>query len=165
MRMISLVLALGMAVPTRARARSRAEGQPQPPPHTPPPSRQPRRAATRTGLLSVPPSRSPCGRHLVEVDGGAVYVDGRRVHPSSGNVVVLATPIWRGDGDAVAWLERASGETRLVVLPALSSFAEPMAWPLPRALGREQVHWAGARRVVVGPAALEPRAVASWTDG
>ena len=163
MRMISLVLALGMAVPTKARARSRSDAPP--PPHTPPPSRQSRRAVARTGALSVPPSRSPCGHHLVEVDGGAVYVDGRRVHPASGNVVVLATPSWRQDGDAVAWLERVSGETRLVVLPALSSFAEPLAWPLPRALGREQIHWAGERRVVVGPAPLEPRAVASWTDG
>ncbi|HEX9101705.1 MAG TPA: hypothetical protein VF997_05855, partial [Polyangia bacterium] len=67
--------------------------------------------------------------------------------------------------DAVAWLERVAGETRLVVLPALSSGAEPLAWPLPRALGKERVHWAGDRRVVVGPQPLEPRAVASWTDG
>jgi len=164
MRMLSLVLALGMAVPTKARARSRSDAPL--PPHTPPPAKQPRRnAAARTGLLQVPPSRSPCGRHLVEVDGGAVYVDGRRVHPSTGNVVVLATPSWRADGDAVAWLERVAGETRLVVLPTLSTYAEPLAWPLPRALGKERVHWAGERRVVVGPQPLEPRAVASWTDG
>jgi hypothetical protein len=163
MRMLSLVLALGIAVPTKAKARSRADAPL--PPHMPPPAKQPRRAPTRTGILSVPPSRSPCGHHLVEVDGGAVYLDGRRVHPSSGSVTVLATPSWRDDGDAVAWLERVSGETRLVVIPALSSFAEPMAWPLPRALGGERIHWAGERRVVVGPAPLEPRAVASWTDG
>ena len=162
MRMLSLVLALGMAVPTKARARSRSDAPL--PPHSPPPSKQPRRAATRTGILSVPPSRSPCGRHLVEVDGGAVYVDGRRVHPTSGNVVVLATPSWRADGDAVAWVERAAGETRLIVLPTLATHCEPLAWPLPRALAGERLHWAGERRVVVGPAALEPRAVASWTE-
>lgn len=161
MRMLSLVLALGMAVPHKARARSRSDAGL--PPHSPPPAKQPRRAA-RTGLLTVPPSRSPCGRHLVEVDGGAVYLDGRRVHPTIGSVTVLQTPAWREDGNAVAWLERVSGETRLVVLPDLSPSAEPLAWPLPRALGREHVHWAGDRRVVVGPAPLEPRAVASWTE-
>jgi hypothetical protein len=164
MRMISLVLALGMAVPHKE-ARARSRNDTAPPPHMPPPAKQPRRQAARTGLLSVPPSRSPCGRHLVEVDAGAVYLDGRRVHPSGGSVQVLATPSWRQDGDAVAWLERVSGETRLVVLPQLSTYAEPLAWPLPRALGGERIHWAGDRRVVVGPAPLEPRAVASWTDG
>src|SRR5262249_28299193 len=96
---------------------------------------------------------------------GAVYVDGRRVHPVSGNGLVLATLSWRDGGAAAAGLGRLSGETRLVVLPTLSSAAEPLAWPLPRALGGERIHWAGERRVVVGPAPLEPRAVASWTDG
>lgn len=162
MRLISLVLALGLAAPHKARARSRHDATL--PPHAPPPTKQPRRRAARTGILSLPPSRSPRGHHLVEVDAGAVYLDGRRVHPALGSVVVLATPAWRDDGEAVAWLERASGETRLVVLPALSADAEPLAWPLPRALGAEQVHWAGPHRVVVGPAPLEPRAVASWTE-
>ena len=162
MRMISLVLALGMAVPTKARARSRTDAPP--PPHTPPPSKQTRRTATRTGILSVPPSRSPCGRHLVEVDGGAVFVDGRRVHPSLGSVDVLGQPTWRSDGDAVAWIERQHGETRLVVVPSLGQPYEPLVWPLPRALGQDRVHWAGANRIVVGPEELTPRAVASWSD-
>jgi len=163
MRMISLVLALGMAVPQKARARSRSDAPL--PPHEPPPAKQPRRHPGRTGILSVPPSRSPCGRHLVEVDGGAVYVDGRRVHPATGSVQVLGTPSWRVDGDAVAWLERGAGETRLVVLPHLSADADPLAWPLPRALAGERIHWAGEHRVVIGPAPLEPRAVASWSEG
>ena len=161
MRMLSLVLALGMAVPHNARARSTTA---EPPRREPPPQKQSRRRAARTGLLALPPSRSPCGRHLVEVDGGSVYVDGRRVHPATGAVELLAPPTWRNDGDAVAWLERGGGETRLIVLPQLSAQADPLAWPLPRALGGEQVHWAGARRVVVGPQLLEPRAVASWTE-
>lgn len=163
MRMLSLVLALGMAVPHKARARSRSDGAPPPSPG-PPPSKQSRRRPGRTGLLALPPSRSPGGRHLVEVDGGAVWLDGRRVHPALGSVQVLASPSWRDDGDAVAWIERAAGETRLVVLPALTAGAEALAWPLPRALGGERIHWAGDRRVVVGPAPLEPRAVASWTE-
>jgi hypothetical protein len=161
MRMLSLVLALGMAVPHKARARSTTA---EPPLREPPPQKQARRRVARTGLLALPPSRSPCGRHLVEVDGGSVYVDGRRVHPATGAVELLAPPTWRGDGDAVAWLERGGGETRLIVLPQLSAQAEALAWPLPRALGGEQVHWAGTRRVVVGPQMLEPRAVASWSE-
>jgi hypothetical protein len=161
MRMLSLVLALGMATPQEeAQARSRPGSDPPPTP----PTRQPRRRAGRTGLLALPPSRSPCGRHLVEVDGGAVYLDGRRVHPSSGSVTLLAMPSWRSDGGAVAWLERGSGETRLVVVPQVGEHGPPLAWPLPRALGGERVHWAGSNRVVVGPEPLSPRAVASWTE-
>jgi hypothetical protein len=159
MRLVSLVLALGMVAPNKARARARSDGSPPPP--EPPPERQPRRrVAHRTGLLQYPPRRSPCGRHLVEIDGGAVFVDGRRIHPALGSVEVLSDPAWRSDGNAVAWLERASGETRLVVLPDISG--EPLAWPLPRALGRERLHWAGTTRIVVGPEELAPLAIASW---
>ena len=160
MRLVSLVLALGMVTPPdKARARSRTDGD-DPPDR--PPERRPRRHAPRTGLLQFPPRRSPCGRHLVEIDGGAVFLDGRRVHPSFGTVEVLSEPIWRGDGEALAWLERGAGETRLVVVPEVSRFADPISWPLPRALARERVHWAGATRVVVGPEILQPHAVASW---
>jgi hypothetical protein len=157
MRLVSLVLALGMVAPQKARARARLDGiEPEPPPE-----KQPRRRLHhRTGLLQYPARRSPCGHHLVEIDGGAVFVDGRRVHPALGSVEVLSEPAWRSDGNALAWLERAAGETRLVVLPEIAG--EPLAWPLPRALGRERLHWAGPTRIVVGPEELQPLAIASW---
>jgi hypothetical protein len=161
MRMLSLVLALGMVAPGKAKARARADGTL--PPHEPTPEKQPRRHA-RTGLLQMPPIKSPSGHHLVEVDGGAVYLDGQRVHPDVGMVHVLSSPVFRSDGDALAWVERGGGGTRLVVLPQLSSAAPAMAWPLPRALGQDRIHWAADNRVVVGPDLLQPRAVASWTE-
>jgi hypothetical protein len=99
---------------------------------------------------------------VVEVEGGAVIVDGRRVHPALGSVELLRPPSWRSDGEALAWLERHRGETRLVVLPTVES--EPIAWVVPRALAGDQLHWAGDARVVLGPRPLEPRAVASWTE-
>jgi hypothetical protein len=77
---------------------------------------------------------------------------------------VLAAPTWRTDGDALAWLERRMGETRLVVLPLISRPTETIVWPLPPALAGDRVHWAGANKIVVGPEALQPRAVASWTE-
>jgi hypothetical protein len=161
MRVLPLVLALGLAAPQKSRARTRSD-EALPPPE-PPSSKQSRRRADRVEPRPTESSQSPCGRHRVAIDGGVLYVDGRRVH--RGVVHILAAPTWRPDGDAVAWLERAGGETRLAVLPALSSDGELMAWPLPRALGHERVHWAGKRRVVVGPAPLAPLAVASWSDG
>jgi len=163
MRLLSLALALGLASPTDADARSRSSDSLEPP-SGPPPERQPRRSARRTGILELPAVRSPCGRHVVEVDSGAVFVDGRKVHPALGSVTVLQTPVWRADGDALAWLERRSGETRLVVLPQIAATGETFVWPLPNALAQDRIHWAGDNRVVVGPEPLQPRAVASWSE-
>jgi hypothetical protein len=158
-RLLSLVLALGMFVPQKARARSRSDGDP---PNGRPPERRPRRAATRSGILQFPARRSPGGKHVVEVDGGAVFVDGRRVHPALGAVEILSEPCWRPDGSALAWMERGGGETRLLVLPEVARVVEPIAWPLPRALANDRVHWVGPSKIVIGPEALQPRAVASW---
>lgn len=164
MRLLSLALALGLAAPSKSEARARVP-RPGDPPRTPPPEKQSRRTtARRTGLLQYAPLRSPCGRHIVEVDSGAVFVDGRRIHPTSGTVQVLGSPTWRADGDALAWLERRLGETRLVVLPMLAKPADTIVWPLPGALAQDRVHWAGENKIVVGPEALQPRAVASWSE-
>jgi len=162
MRLISLVLALGLVAPDRARARNREHGAH--PRGGRPPLKQGRRSPSRRRAQALAPLPSPNGRHVVEVLEGAVIVDGKRVHPADGAVELLAAPLWRGDGGALAWLERANGETRLVVLPDLVDGASPIAWVVPGALARERLHWVGARRVVVGPEPLSPRAVASWSD-
>ncbi len=163
MRLLSLALALGLVTPSKASARARPDGED--PARTPPPEKQSRRRNDRrTGLLQFAAQRSPCGRHVVEVDNGAVFVDGRRVHPTMGVVQVLQAPLWRPDGDALAWLERRAGETRLVVLPSVGKPSDTIVWPLPQALAQDRVHWAGDNKIVVGPEALQPRAVASWSE-
>jgi hypothetical protein len=110
------------------------------------------------------PIASPCGRHVAEVIGGAVFIDGRRVRSSEGSAFVLAAPTWRRDGQALAWIERSRGEARLVVVAALDDGSEPMPWTLPAVSTDDRVFWAGPRKVVVGPAMLAPRAIASWVD-
>ena len=112
----------------------------------------------------VKPIASPCGRHVAEVIGGAVFIDGRRVRAADGQAFVVAPPTWRRDGRAVAWLERSHGEARLVVVPALDESTEAMPWTLPMVSTDDRVFWAGPRRVVVGPAVLNPRAIASWPE-
>ena len=159
MRLLSLVLACGMALPSRAKARARADGGSRAP--TPPPLKA-RRRARRAPLVAT--FESPCGRHRFEVVRGAIFVNGRQIHPDAPSVHILSAPAWRGDGDALAWLERDGAETRLLVLPTLVGSAEPLAWALPSALGADRVHFGGATRVVVGPELLQPHAVATWTD-
>ena len=128
-----------------------------------PPQRQGRRQGTRRPQ-ALPPVTSPCGRHVVEVAGGAVLIDGRRVHAAQDNVFVTAAPTWRQDGSALAWIERSGGQARLVVVPDLETGRETLPWALPAASTDDRVFWAGPRRVVVGPALLAPRAIATWSD-
>jgi hypothetical protein len=125
------------------------------------------RAPTPAHLTSV---RSPCGRHRFEVVRGAVRVNGRVV--TNGVAQIVGAPVWRPDGRAVAWIERAGPQVRLVVLPEIPSEAlrrpAPPAEPLPHVLGEvlrdERLFWAGQTRVVLGRRLLEPRAVLSWTE-
>jgi len=156
-----LAVAAAMLVPSRARARgtagaslARGDG---------PPQRQGRRRAARSPQ-ALSPVVSPCGRHVVEVVAGAVLIDGRRVRPSSAdNVFLVAPPTWRRDGSALAWIERSRGESRLVVVPDLDAGRETLPWRLPAVSTDDRVFWAGPQRVVVGPAVLAPRAIATWT--
>ena len=83
-----------------------------------------------------------------------------------------------GEFDQIAWVTMkkdgpvmanvlligSSSNVGLVVLPALTSGTEPLAWQIPPALGQDRLYWAGPSRVVVGTEALEPHAVASWTE-
>jgi hypothetical protein len=157
-RFLWLALATAMVVPSKGRARGRryAVGA------SPPPQDQSRRLGPRIPQI-MPPRTSPDGRHVAHVAGGAVFVDGRRVHPQSGSVYLLAPPAWRADGRALAWLERSEGQARLVVLPRIGAGAEPLPWDLPPMSSDDGVFWAGPNRIVVGPNLLAPRAVASWS--
>jgi hypothetical protein len=155
-----LAVAAAMLVPSRARARGQTGASA---PRDRPSQRQGRRRAAR------PPQTlakvvSPCGRHVVEVVGGAVLIDGRRVRPSEDSVFVVAPPTWRRDGSALAWIERSRGESRLVVVPDLDAGRDTLPWTLPVVSTDDRVFWAGPQRVVVGPAELAPRAIATWTD-
>jgi hypothetical protein len=160
-RTLWLAVAAAMLVPVKAKARTRtvAAG----PPRDDTPNRQGRRRAERAPQI-LRPVASPCGRHVAEVIGGAVFIDGRRVRSTQGQAFVVAPPTWRRDGRAVAWLERSRGEARLVVVPALDESQDPMPWTLPAVSTDDRVFWAGPRRVVVGPEMLSPRAIASWPE-
>jgi len=107
---------------------------------------------------------SACGRHSLEIARGALFVDGRRVHPANRTVDVLARPTCRSDGRAVAWIERGDGETRLLVLTEMEGRTDALPWRLPFVASGDHVFWAARTRVVVGPSLLAPRAVASWTE-
>lgn len=158
-----LAVAATILVPSKARARathstiSAIDAKPT--------QRQPRRRAARAPQ-TLSRVTSPCGRHYVDVVGGVVFVNGRRVHAASASVYVVTAPIWRRDGRAVAWVEREEGSAspQLMVVPTVEGELDPIPWALPSISADDQIFWAGPRRVVVGPALLVPRAVATWTE-
>jgi hypothetical protein len=107
---------------------------------------------------------SACGRHVLEVARGRVFVDGRPVRRARGHARVISPPAWRPDGRAVAWVERDGRDLRLVVIPRIEGPHEALPWPLLEVVSGDRVFWAASNRVVVGPHLLAPRAVASWTE-
>ena len=159
-----LAVAAAMLVPSKAKARGRGDASSAAPPRDDTPERQTRRRGGERTPQTLRPIASPCGRHVAEVIGGAVYVDGRRVRTKEGNAFIVAPPTWRRDGHAVAWIERSAGEARLVVLPEVTERFQPLPWTLPAVSSDDRVFWASARQIVVGPALLAPRARASWTE-
>jgi hypothetical protein len=148
-----------MLLPAKAKARGRAEAS-----HRDDTVQKQSRRRTERGPQAVRPVASPDGRHVAEVIGGAVYVDGRRVRASEGNAFVLAPPIWRRDGRAVAWIERSNGLARVVVIDGVDDRAAPLPLTLPAVASDDRVFWAGQQRIHIGPALLAPRAVATWND-
>ena len=155
-----LAVAAAMLLPTKAKARGRAEASS----HRDDTVQKQSRRRTERGPQTVRPVASPDGRHVAEVIGGAVYVDGRRVRTSEGNAFVLAPPIWRRDGRAVAWIERSNGQARVVVIDGVDNRVAPLPLTLPAVASDDRVFWAGQQRIHIGPALLTPRAVATWND-
>jgi len=156
-----LAVAAALLVPAKAKARGRADATAH---RDDPVQKQSRRRGERTPQ-TLRPVASPCGRHVAEVIGGAVYLDGRRVRTSEGSVFVLAPPIWRRDGRAVAWIERSHGEARVVVIDGVDDRGvAPLPLALPDVASDDRVFWAGPQRIHIGPALLNPRAVATWNE-
>jgi hypothetical protein len=152
MRQLPFYFAIGLlAAPAAAEPRARTRG-------TAGARRQGRRAP-----VHLSPLRSPGGQHLAEFRDGAVYLDGRPALPRGAAVELVAQPVWRADGSALAWIERDAARLVLVVLPALAD-ASPLTWDLPATLADVHVFWAGRTRVLVGPSLLDPRASASWDE-
>ena len=155
-----LAVAAAVLLPAKARARGRAEATA----HRDDPVQKQARRRSERAPQTLRPIASPCGRHVAEVIGGAVYVDGRRVRTADGNVFVLAPPIWRRDGRAIAWIERSNGRARVVVIDGVEDHAAPLPLTLPDVAADDRVFWAGQQRIHIGPALLAPRAVATWNE-
>ena len=123
-----------------------------------------------------PPPRaravSPDGRRTAEVrprlaGGQRVVVNGRSVWPevrAPGRPEIVSALAWSRGSDAVAFLAREpTGFLFLVVAVADGTSFQSISWLLPPSEPLRAVTWLGERRVAAGPAALQPRVVASFT--
>jgi hypothetical protein len=123
------------------------------------------RRRTERGPQTVRPVASPDGRHVAEVIGGAVYVDGRRVRTSEGNAFVLAAADLAARRtcrrlDRTQQRSGARGRASTAwttVSRRCRSRCRPVA-------SDDRVFWAGQQRIHIGPALLAPRAVATWNE-
>jgi hypothetical protein len=122
-------------------------------------------AAPRAALAATPekPVVSRCGRHVVEIERGAVRLDGKPLPSRGPEVELLVAPAWRRGCSAVAWVDRRGTERRLMVVPSMGPAAEALSWALPPTRDQERIFWVGANRIAVGVAMLQPRAMASWS--
>ena len=135
-----------------------------------------RRAVLIVGLAMLPmiahaeraKPRSGTG-HVAEIktvaEGcEALFVDGREVWREDGPVQVTSAPRWSKSGHGVAFLVRADGTTRLiVVLISGATAGNTLTWSVPpRALPARSVSWLGSDRVAVGGTELEPKLVVGW---
>jgi hypothetical protein len=120
----------------------------------------------RPARSAAPPVTFRCGRHVVDVAGTAVRLDGRPLSSSGGEMEIVVAPKWRRDCGAVAWVETSGSERHLVVIPSVApsrgAATESLHWTLPPADGDERIFWVGRSRITIGVAVLKPRAVASW---
>jgi hypothetical protein len=119
-------------------------------------------------------ARSPDGKRIAEVrarsaGGDSIFVDGRRVWPTSDadarHPQVIGRPSWARAGGAVAWLahEPTGATTLFVALLDGAAAGQALEWNLPpQALPARAIMWMGASKLAVGPREMEPRLVASW---
>jgi hypothetical protein len=112
---------------------------------------------------SSAPLVSHCGRHVLEAVHGAVRLDGKSLESSGNEVEIVVAPTWRRDCGAVAWVEQQGRERRLMVVPSIGAGTGALQWALPPTGGGERIFWVGRSRITVGVAALQPRAMASWS--
>jgi len=117
---------------------------------------EPARARSRTGHVAEIKS--------VAEGSEALFVDGKEVWREGGRVEVTSAPRWSKSGHGVAFLIRAYGATKLVVvLVAGETAGNTLSWSVPpRALPARKVIWLGIDRVAVGDSELEPKLIAGW---